>query len=131
MQQERLLPDEQDVDNQLYDGFFDGQDKNIMQEVRMAKPSELNNFKGRLKDKRLQALLPLYKARNFQGSLTPEENAVWENYRSRRLTASGQDSRLARYFQRIEELSQQKLPTNQQHLLEDLKIYGESIMPSE
>jgi hypothetical protein len=43
----------------------------------------------------------------------------------------GTSSRLAKYFARIEELSKGKLTGEQQYLLEELRLYGESIMPSE
>ncbi len=130
-QQERLLPDIQDVDNQLYNGFFDTQDKRTMRLVRAAEPAALNQFTEKLKDKRLQALLPLYKARNFPQQLTAEETKSWNEYRYSRLASGGQNSRLAHYFAQIEELATlPHLSQNKQFLLKELKIYGESLLPA-
>lgn len=128
--QDRLTPDEQSVDNQLYDGFFDRYDKQSMSEVRAAKPSELSELANSLKDKRLQAMLPLYKARNFHKSLTPKEVNNWEKFRTDRLISGGVDSRLAKYLTRIEELRQQpKLSNKSAYILTELELYGQSIAP--
>lgn len=128
--QERFLPDEQDVDNQLYDNFFDRTDKQAMSLIRAAAPEELSELNTKLKDKRLQAMLPLYKARNFKKFLTPEESQAWDKYRQSRLMAGGTDSRLARYLARIEELkAEPKLSGQTKYLLTELELYGQSIAP--
>ena len=124
--------DEQTVDGQLYDGFFDAHDKQNMRVVRAAEPKELGELNLHFEDSRLEALLPLYKARNFPKSLTTEERANWDAFCRRRLLAGGQHSRLAKYFQRIQEvISHGNLTGEQEYLLEELKLYGESIMPAE
>ncbi|MDQ5972644.1 MAG: exodeoxyribonuclease [Patescibacteria group bacterium] len=129
-QQTRLLANELDVDTQLYDDFFSKADQTIMRAVRAAQPSEIMEFQDRFKDSRLRALLPLYKARNFPKSLTPEEMVEWESYRQRALLHGGDQSRLAKFFKRLEELAKSPQTTaEQQYLLEELHLYGESIMP--
>jgi exodeoxyribonuclease I len=120
-----------DVDNQLYDKFFNPNDKRAMSLVRAAEPNELNDLADKFKDERLIALLPLYKARNFPLNLTSEERQVWDDFRTKKLLDGGEDSRLGKFFAQIEELSQQpKLSKNDKYLLEELKIYGESLMPA-
>lgn len=129
-QQSRFLSDQQSVDAQLYDGFFEESDRRLLYSVQSASATELDIFSTKFHDDRLKQLLPLYKARNFPGSLSDEERAEWEKFKKRRLFDGGEKSWLARYFKRIEELSQEKrLSDNQKFLLEDLTLYGQSVMP--
>ncbi len=129
-QQARLFSDQKDVDSQLYDGFFETQDKQAMSVVRAAAPEELSGLELQFKDHRLDALLPLYKARNYPGSLTSEERQTWEQLRIKKLLDGGQNSRLAKYFARLQEVAARGgLTGHQEYLLEELRLYGESIMP--
>ena len=131
-QQAQLLHDESDVDSQLYEGFFDTYDKTHMSVVRAAQPHELNELTFDFKDHRLRALLPLYIARNFPTSMSDEQRAQWEEYRRERLLKGGESSRLAQYFRRLSVLaSQAGLTPEQQYLLEELQLYGQSIMPEQ
>lgn len=128
--QTELIASEVAVDEQLYDGFIDKADQIVMSAVRAAEPNDLNSFADKLKDQRLKALLPLYKARNFPKSLSSDERQAWEAFRTARLTAGGNQSRLFQFFKRLEELSaSERITQNQQYLLEELRLYGESIMP--
>lgn len=129
--QEQMFARSDDVDNQLYDKFFDSGDKRSMSLVRAAEPEELGDLTDKFKDERLKILLPLYKARNFPASLNSGERRVWDEFRTKKLLDGGEDSRLGRYFALIDELAQQpKLSKNSKYLLEELKIYGESLMPA-
>jgi exodeoxyribonuclease-1 len=129
-QQSKLLTDDLDVDAQLYDGFFEDVDRTKMSVVRAAAKDELAGLDLLFKDQRLQALFPLYKARNFPASLSDEERASWERYRERKLMSGKQSSRLARYFNRLGELAQRTdLTAQDQYLLEELQLYGQSVMP--
>lgn len=131
-QQAELVSHEQQVDSQLYDNFIDSADKNVMSAVRAATPDELDSFGPSLRDQRLKALLPLYKARNCPSTLSTEEREAWERFCMQRLTAGGQQSRLAKYFERLQELAAAPGTTkNQQYALEELRLYGESIIPAE
>ena len=128
--QETWLEDESTVDTKLYDGFFGENDKTKMSTVRAASVEELKNFPAEFNDKRLQALLPLYKARNYPISLTNEERNFWENFKTQQLT-SGKKPLLQAYFDRIEELKDQKISKEKQFLLEELQLYGESLIVTE
>lgn len=120
-----------DVDAQLYDNFFDNADKKSMDVVRGADPAELSESYVRFKDKRLNELLPLYKARNFPSALSDEERAAWEVFKQARLLEGGQTSRLARFFTRLGEIAERTdLTSDQQYLLEELQLYGQSIIPA-
>lgn len=129
-QQTSLVSTDKDVDNCLYDGFFGQADKNAMRVVRAAKPEDLNDLGLSFEDQRLEALLPLYKARNYPKKLTTEERTEWERFRARKIFDGGQNSKLVKYFARLQEVASQKgLTGHQQYLLEELKLYAESIMP--
>ena len=128
--QPELVIDEQQVDSQLYDGFVNDADRIKMSVVRAAEPSELNDFQKNFSDDRLKSLLPLYKARNFPSSLSTKEQTWWQSFKTKRLLAGGEASLAARYFKRLEELSQPKrLSKEQKYLLNELKLYGKSILP--
>jgi exodeoxyribonuclease-1 len=131
-QQTHFLSNEQDVDNQLYDGFLAPQDKPVMSAVRGAEPSDVNDFADKLHDPRLKTLLPLYKARNFPKALTSDERIEWEKFRTARLTAGGNQSRVAKFINRLSELSSKKhLSEEKRYLLQELQLYAESIMPAD
>lgn len=122
---------EQAVDGQLYDGFFDRGEKAVMGQLRQAQPEEITKIGAQFNDKRLRTLVPLYKARNFPRSLTPDEREWWDGFCRKRLLEGGQASRLAKYFNRLDELARTpELDENKRYLLEELRLYGESIMPA-
>jgi exodeoxyribonuclease-1 len=128
--QQKLFAEEKIVDGQLYDGFAPDGDRKLLQEVRSAKPDDISPLNFRFHDKRLQALLPLYKARNYPAALTSEERTAWDEFCRKRLLDGEQNSRLAKYFERLQELATRKSLTDEQrYLLEELQLYGESIMP--
>ncbi|MEI7682717.1 MAG: exodeoxyribonuclease I [Candidatus Saccharibacteria bacterium] len=129
-QQTRLVATDTEVDAQLYDNFISRPDQIVMRAVRVAEPDDLNGFTNRLIDPRLKAILPLYKARNFPKSLSSEELAEWERHRQQVLTGGGKQSRLALFFARLEEIAKTKgISQEKRYLLEELHLYGESIMP--
>lgn len=117
-----------DVDARIYDGFLGNGDKTLIRAVRAARPDELLGFADQLHDDRLRELLPRYKARNYPESLSDDERRVWDGLCRLRLMDGGQQSRLARYFARLQELASTATP-EQTYLLEELQLYGQSIMP--
>jgi exodeoxyribonuclease I len=128
--QTALVRDELTVDGQLYDDFFDTHDKQLLRVIRAAQPVELEQLGASLHDARLQLLLPLYKARNFPSALTSEERAAWDAFCAKKLLHGGVDSRLAQYFSRLDELTKAPgLNDKKRYLLEELRLYGESIVP--
>ncbi len=119
------------VDAQLYDGFFGDGDKRKMEKVRNTNPSDLVENSSTFSDKRLNKLLPLYKARNYPKLLTSEEIAVWDKYRTEQLLGGNEFSKMKIYFDQLVELG--KSPdTNKDKsfLIDELKLYGESIIPT-
>ncbi len=129
-QPNNLVNRDTDVDSCIYDGFFSSEDKNLMSVVRAADPAELGNLGLKFKDRRLEALLPLYKARNYPKLLSSEERDVWEQFRAQRLLSGGKNSKLAKYLTRLQDVvAKGGLTSNQEYLLQELQLYAESIMP--
>lgn len=128
--QPQLIVDEQQVDGLLYDGFVDNTDKTKMSVVRAANAEELADLRLDFSDKRLELLLPLFKARNYPKSLNRDEQKWWENFRTKRLLQGGAASPATLYFKKIEELANSEhLSEHDKYLLEELKLYGQSIVP--
>lgn len=129
--QARLLENEADVDARLYDGFFANEDKSKMQTMRAADAQHIGSLDLRFKDARLEALVPLYKARNYPKSMSDEDRVRWEQFREHKLMSGGETSRAARYFARLAELAKSpSLTGEQQYLLEELQLYGQSVLPA-
>jgi len=128
--QQSLVVDETKVDGALYDGFVSDADKTKMRVVRAADANSLADLHLDFADERLKYLLPLYKARNFPASLAEDEVTWWENFKQHRLLGGDQKSKAASYFKRLGELAQQPgLSPEQQYLLEELQLYGQSVLP--
>ena len=117
------------VDEQLYDGFVDDADANLMSVIRAAKPNEFGEIGRDFTDRRLVELLPLYKARNFPASMSDEERAQWDTHCYEAIMQGGAESRLARYMHRLKQLSETVSAADKRYLLEELQLYAESIMP--
>lgn len=126
--QKPLIADEQAVDGMLYDGFINEEDKIKASAVRAARPQDLIKDNFNFDDQRLNLLLPLYKARNYPQDLTPDETVQWEAFRTTRLMSGGDSSRASRYFKRLQELSA-NAKGEAAYLLEELNLYGQSILP--
>lgn len=123
-QQTRLLEDESTVEARLYDDFIDDADRNLMLKIQSADPQLLTDMVSPLSDTRLKALMPLYKGRNFPKYLTDEERATWGTHIHKQIS-----KQLPAYFDRLDELAKHgKLTDNQKFLLEELRLYGESVM---
>jgi exodeoxyribonuclease-1 len=128
--QSTLVVNEQEVDGLLYDGFVGDQDKTKLRVVRAADAKELSDLNLEFSDERLKVMLPLYKARNFPKFLSNDEQEHWDEFRKHRLLDGGEKSRAARFFKRLNELSSTVAADSEnQYLLEELNLYGQSIMP--
>lgn len=119
-----------EVDALLYEGFFSDKDRNAMVVVHSGGSDELAKFDEKFKDPRLNSLLPLYKARNFPKTLNNEEIEKWDLFKKRRLLDGGENSRAANFFKELEESSKrQKNTKRDRYIIEELKLYAESILP--
>lgn len=130
--QTEMVVDPLQVDGQLYDGFINDVDKRKMSVVRAAKPQELAGLNLNFADRRLEALLPLYKARNFPQALSADETVAWERFRYEKLALGGEKSVLNRFFARLNELAQRPdMTPEKRYLLEELNLYAQTVSPLE
>jgi exodeoxyribonuclease-1 len=128
--QPEMVIDPLKVDEQLYDGFVDKADKTKSSVVRAAKPAELASLQLSFDDKRLEALLPLYKARNYPKILSEEESVQWEEFRRAKLMNGADKSALNQYFGKLNELAAREgISDAERYVLEELNLYGQSVSP--
>lgn len=115
-----------DAEGQLYDGFVSDRDKLRSEVLRNTDEKDLKLYKPEFDDARLAALFPRYKVRNFPRFATTEELASYEAWRSTRLQAKA-----PRFMQDMQEVAKkpEELSDHQQYVLEELKLWFESIMP--
>ncbi len=117
------------VDEQLYDAFIPDGDRLVSEKIHTAKPDEIRTFKDSFQDKRLKQLAPLYMARNFPQTLNDDERVAWEKHCQQVLVSGGAQSRLAQFFNQLQEVSQTKTDSKSHFLIEELRLYGESLVP--
>jgi exodeoxyribonuclease-1 len=118
------------VDEQLYERFLPPEDKPLLKVIRQVAPSEIREISAQFQDNRMQLMAPLYMARNYPASLSLEERAVWDAFRKQKLLG-GKRSQAAQYFVKLSELAESRPDKQQQYLIEELRLYGESILPVE
>lgn len=114
-----------DPEAQLYDGFIGDRDKVRVESVRNATERELADFHPAFDDERLAPLLLHYKARNYPKTLSEEEMALWEQWRSKHL-----QERLPDFMKSLSRAST-RADENQRFILEELQLWAESIAPIE
>lgn len=123
---------ETNPDLMLYGGgFFSAADKKVMAQIRKADAAELRDKDWRFKDSRLAEMLFRYRARNFSESLTAEEAVCWQNFRSKRLSETGQGTTIVEDDYR--RVIQEKLvdsACSQEHrvILQALSDYADEII---
>ncbi|AZZ91124.1 exodeoxyribonuclease I [Hahella sp. KA22] len=124
---------ETDPDLMLYSGgFFSNNDRELMTFIHEQSPEVLGELELPFEDPRLQEMLFRYRARNFPGTLNEEEMEKWERYRYHRLAgeSSGASISFQAYFKKLEQLAANPdITPFQLSILQDLHLYGESIIP--
>lgn len=114
-----------DVDNQLYQGFFTEADRAAMIVIRQAKPEHLSALSITFADKRLAALLFRYRARNYPLTLDDAEQQRWLQHRRDKLT----QERLSIWWQQLENLfAQYAAQPKKRQLLHALLNYGQQLV---
>ena len=118
-----------DPDAGLYSGgFFSGNDKRKMDLVRDANADMLKTLSIPFDDARLAEMLFRYRARNWPESLNSEEQEQWKHYRKERLsTEHPKILTFDRFFDDLDECSSPELDENKQHVLNQLRTYGEEL----
>jgi len=129
--QASFIPDISDPDGMLYDGFIPDADRAESRHLAKLGVTALAGYVGNFEDERLNALLPLYKARNFPKALTEKERQIWEEHVAKKLF-DGSPNAMERYYKRLGELFlRDSLTQEQSYLLQELKLYAESITPAD
>jgi exodeoxyribonuclease-1 len=121
-----------DPDEQLYAGGFIGKADREKLNWLLQQPVEtLGEQDINFADDRLQELLFRYRARNYPDTLTGEESERWEIFRTKRLMQPKQGWRsLEAYGNELQRLAADPdLTPERQHILEELHLYGESLIP--
>ncbi|MBU2897721.1 exodeoxyribonuclease I [Vibrio hepatarius] len=77
---EREYSSKQDIDSQLYDGFFSPADRTSMNIIRETDPESLGSLDISFHDQRIAPLLFRYRARNFPSTLNDTEQHQWANH---------------------------------------------------
>ncbi|MGL5759586.1 exodeoxyribonuclease I [Plesiomonas sp.] len=85
--QEKVYPAQNNVDAQLYDGFFSDADKVAMRIIQQTSPEQLGELDLQFTDKRITPLLFRHRARNYPQTLTAVEQQQWFTHRHEALTA--------------------------------------------
>lgn len=105
--------DSDDVDTQLYSGFFSTQDKNNFDAIRKYSIQQILSTDFKFKDKRAEELVKRYIARNYPDSLSSKQHKRWlEETKVRLEYRFGENFQL--WFDKLsllknDELSEQKL----------------------
>ncbi|EIJ71567.1 exodeoxyribonuclease I [Pasteurella bettyae] len=122
--EERQFEISDNVETELYNGFFNTADKNNMAILRDLPSEKLANSGLSFEDKRIDELLFHYRARHFYKTLTRAEQIKWQKYRQRKLEKSA--TQFTESLQRLaEEYSEnpQKLV-----LLQNIYEYGMKLL---
>lgn len=87
-----------DVDSQIYNGFFSPSDRSTMDIIRETAPQNLPALDLSFEDKRMKELFFRYKARNYPSTLSYDEQQRWFQHRRDYFT----EARLTDYLQQIQ-----------------------------
>jgi len=92
--------DSDDVDTQLYSGFFSAQDKENFNTIRKLSGQKIKESEFNFKDKRAAELLQRYFFRNFPELLSSTENEKWlKNVKNRVWIRYGEEAHL--WFEKL------------------------------
>jgi len=118
-----------DVDEDLYRGFVGDADRRRLNALRTLAPDDMARARPAFDDVRLPELWRRYRARNFFQTLTPQEQADWQEHRSARLLAgAGGALSLPALFDRMDKLAE-TADERGEAILGALYDYAESIAP--
>ncbi|MBZ2168407.1 exodeoxyribonuclease I [Marinobacter sp. F4216] len=121
-----------DPDEQLYaGGFISRTDREKLNWVLSQPVEQLGEQEVQFEDGRLDEMLFRYRARNYPGSLIGEDVERWESFRSQRLMSPKQGWRsLEAYGKELQRLAADpELTPSKRHILEELHLYGEALIP--
>ena len=117
---------ENDVDTALYDGFISNADRQRCNQLLKLSPEQLAEWTpDYFQDKRLQVLLPRYKARNYPEILNEDETRQWQEFCRARLIDGefGCNLTLEQFQQSLMSLAQGDPSERDQKLLDQLSTW--------
>jgi len=122
--EEREFEASDNVETELYSGFFSNADKNNMAILRDLPAEQLAEHGLAFEDKRIPELLFHYRARHFYKTLNRAEQIKWQKYRQRKLEQSA--VKFEESLQRLaEEYSDNPTKLN---LLQQVYEYGAKLL---
>lgn len=96
----QVFAESDDVDTQIYNGFFSPSDRSTMDIIRETSPQNLPALELSFDDKRMKELFFRYKARNYPATLSYDEQQRWLQHRRDYFN----EERLTDYMQQIQQL---------------------------
>ena len=109
----------------LFEGFVSRSDDIKIEAVRNSTDRELADFHPDFADERLTDLLLHYKARSFPKSLSSQEKELWEEYRVENL-----QKMMPNFMKEFQEIANnQNLNSQEEYILEEIKLWLENILP--
>ena len=122
--QDREFEASDNVETELYNGFFSDADKNNMAILRTLEPEKLAEHNLSFQDPRIPQLLFHYRARHFYRTLNRAEQIKWQKYCRKKL-----DAEVLRFEQSLQELAAQN-ENNEENLtlLQKVYEYGNKII---
>ncbi len=117
---------ETNPDVMIYNGFFKGNDKTMMDKIRNTPINELATLKPHFKDKRLAEMFFRYKARNYPQTLSSKEKQQWEKFCYDKLFDDklGASLTVEEYRQQITKLRKEK--PDKENIFNSLDTYLET-----
>ncbi|OOF69367.1 exodeoxyribonuclease I [Rodentibacter caecimuris] len=117
---DRIFEPSENVETELYRGFFNYNDKNNMAILRDLPIDKLADHNLSFQDERIPELLFHYRARHFYKTLTRTEQLKWQRYRQRKLEKSAVE-----FEQRLQSLIEQYRDDSEKlHLLKQVYEYS-------
>ncbi|MAA63175.1 MAG: exodeoxyribonuclease I [Alteromonadaceae bacterium] len=121
-----------DPDEQLYaGGFLTPADRKRLDQLLREPVAQMAEATPEFDDERLEEMVFRFRARNYPDTLQDEEQERWETFRQERLLNPKKGWRsLEVFFADIQtRLQAEDLSSKDRTLLEELALYGESIIP--
>lgn len=118
----------EDPELALYGAFLPDADRRLLPDVRATPPEQLGTRTFPFRDPRYPELLFRYRARNWPESLTVQEHARWEAFRTDRLTRHGPLTTLTLDDYRLELATLRALPDAPLPLLDQLEAWGHELL---
>ncbi|MES2241705.1 MAG: exodeoxyribonuclease I [Pseudomonadota bacterium] len=118
-----------DVDEDLYGGFINNDDRRRLNQLRALPPAELAHSRTGFDDDRLEELVFRYRARNFEATLSPEDAERWEAHRAARLLEGEGGARNVDAFLAALDVLSETADERGQEVLGALYEYAEMVAP--